>query len=301
MPNIFKNLKSMNRFRAGARRLKLGETGAIAPLALVILLIAGLGLGVYLSQQRTNLAPEAYQGGKAEKLKKEKAEKKSGKKKQQEIISDNRFIFDFNNPEDSRGWEPQIDPPYHILDTDSPAIVPTTKGIKSVRVEDGFLKFKVISNNAIILSPQSLNISVSTLQSGGYSQTSGKYFRIRAMSDGKGKIEKNQAKTGGVHVAALYHDDQNPLDQDLDKWFQSMPIPKTNTKPNQSTFLVFNPNEWGDFDDEDTFLGGNAYIKGFSLRFTNLLGNEVWIDYVGFLDSYPDRGKTSAKSAKEEN
>lgn len=39
--------------------LKLNQKGAVAPLIIVLLLVAGVGLGAYLTRQRTNLLPKA--------------------------------------------------------------------------------------------------------------------------------------------------------------------------------------------------------------------------------------------------
>ncbi len=231
------------------------------------------------------------------------SEAKKADKEVKNIVSDNRFVFDFTNPSDAALWVSQVDPPYETYADPQHSrkikVTPTTVGISNLKVENGYLKFKVLSNFAEIKGPRNLNIHIQDMRAGKLPQVKTGQFRIRAQSDGTGKIIKATnttgeiGETGGIQVWMYYHDPDNEIDQDL--WnIYTTPVYRNSQKPGVIMFDTFHDiGGWEKYpDDTNKFLGLNAYIQGYSIRLTNLKDQEIWVDYLGFIDnSYPDRGR----------
>lgn len=278
--------------------MKSNQQGAVP----VLVLIAVLGIlgGFVISNffdfkypplKGTDPKPQAEAKGK-----KEKKVKKADKNRASLPSPDNRFYFEFNNPSDAQNWVPQIDVPYYLWDTGNweNKRTPTTSSIENLRVEEGYLKFKVKTHNTtLIKGPRNLNIPIEQFRDGLLSQAKTGEFRIRAKSDGSGdkKDEKYYYDTGGVQIWLYYNDPDNPIDKEL-PIFYAVPVYRFSTIHSLMTFNTFHDaGGWERYpEDTNKFLGPSAYITGIDIRTTSFKDQEIWIDYLGFMDSYPTIG-----------
>lgn len=273
---------------------------------ILLLLITGVAVGTVLTSQRTNFLPQADEDEKQSRVSSKKINTKTTKKVKegqnyaQNQIGDNNFIFEFNNPSDTSSWSIQKDPFYYDLGQGgstadlSKRVEPTDSGITDLRVEDGYLKFKKTNNRLnYVLGPQNLHIEVEKLRGGGYSESRLGIFRARAKIGNGG----GGGNTSGITFNIHYYDDQNP--SHLDPYLMyPFPVVNSSTIFSRISYDMFQLDEGFKKFPEETnkFLGPNTYIRGYSLTVGGFAGQEIWIDYFGFYDRYPEKPERGDKT-----